>query len=252
MNQLKIAVIGAGGTGGNYLKELGRYLYSKKKDIDISLSIVDGDRVEKRNIARQPFIPEDIGEYKAVAMAGALQEVFDLNTRAYPMYINDYKDMEPFWGTIPVRDREILYIMIGCVDNHHARKVMHEYFRHTKHNIIYLDSANEFESGEIVIAGKIRGKIIGKDRLFYYPNLFRGKLLSAQELSCVELNEVAPQHLVTNLLAANILLSQTISCIEGRVNPGIIYFNAFSSQSRYIPYERKVDEIDKKRKRRSA
>lgn len=251
--KFEIMVVGAGGTGGNYLKELGRLIYSLQ-DVErrnVYLSIIDGDRVEERNIARQPFVTDDIGEYKSVVMAEALRDVFGLDqVRSFAKYIMSVDDIENAWysGDYYCSYGQEIKILVGCVDNHHARKVMHNYFNKCMDNIIYLDAANEFESGEVVIAAKINGKVIGKDRQHYYPDIFKGKLKTAEELSCLELNEVAPQHLVTNMMASNILLSKTAMAMKGALQCGIVYFNAFTSQSKFIPYKEDQRNVERKGK----
>lgn len=51
---------------------------------------------------------------------------------------------------------------------------------------------------------------------------------SVLEMSCTELNAVKPQHLITNLFAANICLAQTIRILNGDWTCGGIYsFDAF-------------------------
>ena len=68
----QIIVVGCGGIGGNYVKELGRFLYKNNHIKRCKIIIVDGDLVEESNISRQPFLPEDIGHNKAEVMAEIL------------------------------------------------------------------------------------------------------------------------------------------------------------------------------------
>lgn len=53
-----IVIVGCGGTGSHYIKELGRYLYGNKcmKDNGIRIVLVDGDLVEEKNLVRQAFL----------------------------------------------------------------------------------------------------------------------------------------------------------------------------------------------------
>lgn len=240
---VNILVVGAGGTGGNYLKELARYVYSLPRETkeSINISIMDGDMVEERNIARQPFAEMDVGVNKALAMTCAIQEVFGLKrVKAFPFYLENEKQIEASWMAEDCRAGSTVYLLVGCVDNHHARKIMHNYFQNSKvKNLIYLDSANEFSVGECVIAMKFQKKVVAPDRQYYYPDIFKGKLKSASELSCLEVNEIAPQHLVTNMLAANILLGQTVSIFSNKIRGGIVYFDAFQAASRFVAYKEK-------------
>lgn len=256
--KIEIIVVGTGGTGGAYLTGLARYLYSLPREYKGYLSpcvtIIDGDKVEERNVSRQPFQPEDVGEYKSVIMAEIIKDIYRLpHIMALNKYIGSIDDIENAWYensnslSYELGYQDKMYILVGCVDNHHARKVMHDYFRSKygqKKNLIYLDSANEFSVGEVVIAARSGKSVIAPTRKHYYPDIFKGELKSASELSCLEMNEVAPQHLVTNQMAANILLTQTVTVIDGLIHGwsksfagGIIYFDAFKSASRFVKYE---------------
>ena len=69
--------------------------------------------------------------------------------------------------------------------------------------------------------------VIAPDRAFYFPEVLEDSK-SVLEMSCTELNNVKPQHLVTNLFAANICLIQTIKILSGDWTCGGIYsFDAF-------------------------
>ena len=56
----KVCCIGAGGTGGYFLKEFSRYLGGFRENIS-GLYVIDGDIVEEHNLSRQCFAEEDIG-----------------------------------------------------------------------------------------------------------------------------------------------------------------------------------------------
>ena len=82
-------MVGTGGTGSYYLKELGAILSSltKEERNSYALSIIDGDRVEQKNLDRQNFLKEDVGQHKAMVLAQALRDHYGIEVRAYPMYI---------------------------------------------------------------------------------------------------------------------------------------------------------------------
>ena len=62
----QLVVVGTGGTGSYYLKELGAILSSltKEERNSYALSIIDGDRVEQKNLDRQNFLKEDVGSIR--------------------------------------------------------------------------------------------------------------------------------------------------------------------------------------------
>lgn len=146
--KFNIIVVGAGGTGGNLLKELGRFLKFYKK-FDWHLTIIDGDRVEEKNTERQPFGGMDTMQNKAAVMREGLIECFELpenNITAIADYIDDVNDLHgaaTYCGgkmTYGTRKTEQV-ILVGCVDNHRARQVMHQFFYESS-NVIYVDCAN--------------------------------------------------------------------------------------------------------------
>ena len=216
-----IIVIGCGGTGGNFIKELGRFFFQNDLRHVCAITLVDGDVVEKRNIARQPFLEEDVGRNKAEVMAEILQGTFELDCCFYPDYINHVSDLKKF------EKKDAMMILIASVDNHACRKILHEYFLHTE-SCNYLDAANEYSVGEVVVGVRIADTEISPDRIYYYPEILEDVSVPKSEESCQNINVSQPQHLVTNLFAANILLKCTIEIVSGdEWAGGIYYFDAF-------------------------
>lgn len=246
-----VIVIGAGGTGGFFIKEFGRFMASFKSNRKgIVLTIIDGDKVETKNLDRQSFQKFDVDTFKANSLCMALKECFGLkNVYSYPIYIDDEKqlakivaetekDVESDYpykniqGT-PVKGRKWARILVGAVDNHRARQVMHKYFAKEK-NIFYYDSANEYEGGEVVFSGKVNGSVLAPPRAHYFPGIMKSRAKRASEISCGEINKQSPQHIVTNMMAGNLLLSKTIQLItDNKVDLGIAYFNAFEGYSSF-------------------
>lgn len=220
-----IIVVGCGGIGGNYIKELGRYLYENEARERCNILLVDGDLVEESNISRQPFLPCDVGRKKAEVMAEIMGEAFDVSCKYFPEYLdNDYQLRE-------FDKQNYQTILVGAVDNHACRRVMHNYFEKSI-SCFYLDAANEYSVGEVVAAMKMSGETLYPDRTYYYPELLTDTSLPRSEESCQQINIVQPQHLVTNLVAANLLLKCTVEILSEEVwSGGIYYFDAFKGYS---------------------
>lgn len=230
-----VIVIGAGGTGTYFIKEAGRFISSlKNKMVVRSFAIVDADTVEEKNLTRQCFMEEDIGAYKADVMANALHELFELDAVAVTRFIDSVKDIEQI---LPADEKEKLCIpvIIGCVDNHACRLVCESFF-HESANCIYYDSANEFDNGEVVYAVKLNNSVIAPPRSHYFPEIKQDKK-KRSEMSCTELNAVAPQHILTNMCAGMALLSGFIPLLEKfQLKKGMCMFNPFLNQMQFIPY----------------
>ena len=131
-----IIVIGSGGTGTYFLKEFSRYLSGNRKVLKMiqSLTIIDGDVVEKKNLGRQAFAPEDIGNYKASVMAAILNDAFELydtKWRGFPVYLTKTEQFSDF-----IKMKSSIPVIIGCVANHACRLVCAKYFKSCS-NCIY-------------------------------------------------------------------------------------------------------------------
>lgn len=99
-----VTVVGCGGTGGFVANDLCRLL-----PLYARLALVDHDRVEERNLSRQDFLGEELGQFKSEALAKRLARRYD-RPIAY--------------STSPIALTQISYpgLVIGCVDNGLARR----------------------------------------------------------------------------------------------------------------------------------
>lgn len=239
----EIICVGAGGTGGNFLKELGRFLkFFYEEDVSWDLHVIDGDTVEEKNAERQPFLSTDVMQHKASLMTEGLVDCLGLpadRVEAITVYLDTVEQLKDILGYCY---RDTVYILVGAVDNHRARQVMHDFYNE-RNNCIYLDSANEFEEGEIVVGVRINGKEIAPPRGYYFPEVLTDKGKRASELSCGAINISAPQHLVTNLTAAQHLLSFVVGIMRNhKIEGGVLHFNAFSHYCRFDRWTAEMQE----------
>jgi hypothetical protein len=222
-----LIVIGAGGTGSYFLKEISRFFCGNNALNRIrSMHIFDGDIVEEKNLARQAFTLDDVGRNKAGVMAEILNGAFDLIYQAHDCYLLDKSQLMEFCScgsaysvTVP--------LIISCVDNHAARLLLEDFFKEVD-NCILFDSGNEFSTGEVVFSYKMKGKVIGGVRSDYFPDVKKGDLRDRSEMSCEELNRVTPQHIFTNMMAGNLLCSGVANLLSDKITPGFAYFNSLS------------------------
>ena len=241
-------VVGLGGTGSVFMEKLTRYLSCRKnKDIGTIL-LIDGDIVEKKNLRNQSFIEEDIGLYKSAVWESIANGMIESKPcKAYGTFLKTKEDLIKILRAGLNRsycDENIL-LLIGACDNHACRLVMEAFFNDKKsvyHNILYFDSANEFDTGETVFAAKLEKKILSPCRSSLFPDVLKGDLRSVTELSCEELNAVNPQHMLINQLAAMQLMTGVVKVLEKKEIPtGVCYFNSdFSTQHFPTNPKRKV------------
>ncbi len=224
-----LIVVGAGGTGTYFLKEFSRFLSGKEGLPVASMTIFDGDTVEQKNLERQAFTEDDLGQNKAAVMADVLNASFGLNWQSVGEYLLKPSQLADVVGfnTVPV--------IIGCVDNHACRLVVEEYVSSVE-NCFYLDSANEFDTGEVIFSYKVGNKLISPCRSHYFPKI-REKSKARNEISCEELNIVSPQHIATNMAAGNILLTEICSIFNNLPHPGMVTFDLSMYSQEYVPYK---------------
>lgn len=237
-------LVGVGGTGGCFFTKMVRYLSDTHfEGFEYTFRIVDGDFVEAKNLGRQPFTEDDIGKNKAVALSSAAEEVLGVTVRAYPEYLKP-ETMDILNSRYKYSNSDNIKIIIGAVDNHACRKLLHDYFK--KYDgygtLFYIDAANELSCGEIVIGKKRAGKVQTPDRVHYFPEILEDTGKAPYEMSCEELNNSFPQHLATNSLAADLIFSYVVQLLSaGRIAHkapgGIIYFDALQMFSRFDVYE---------------
>ncbi len=103
-----VTVVGCGGTGGFIAEGLCRLLPPRT-----DLVLVDHDRIEERNLLRQNFAREDLGQFKSESLAKRLAQRYGRPVA---------------YSTLPVEMTEIRCpgLIIGCVDNGLARKQIAE------------------------------------------------------------------------------------------------------------------------------
>ena len=249
--KVDILLVGCGGTGGCFYARMMRFLSNyaeRQSSVEIIFRIIDGDHVELKNLSRQPFSDEDLGKNKAVALAASAQEVFGINVKAYPEYLTP-DNMNTYLHQNSAVSSKDIYIIIGAVDNHACRKLLHKYFLHpdylSQSTLFYIDSANEFSCGEIVVGKRTKNSVETPDRVHYYPDILQDTGKAAHEMSCEELNNSAPQHLATNGLAADLIFSYVSQLLmageQAHLAPGgIIYFDSMKLFSRFDIYEEKT------------
>jgi hypothetical protein len=201
-----------------------------------ALTVFDGDVVEKKNLARQSFMAEDVGRNKAVVMAECLNEAFGLNWKAHAKYVNDANEIVSLAKAGGRYGEDVLPVIVCCADNHGCRLLLEKAFGKLE-NAAYFDSANEFTTGEVVYAYRVGGKTFGPPRTHYFPDVKKGDVRGREEMSCAELNSVAPQHIFTNMMAGNLLCTGVSNLLDKKSTPGVAYFNAAKMDCRFVPYK---------------
>ncbi len=215
LKHINVVVIGAGGTGGYLVQALGRLHYGLNHIPNmptLSVTIVDGDRVEEKNLLRQHFLPQDIGRPKATVLAERFGQIYGLGWDAVPQYLNAPEDLFALtrsqWDSADV--------WIGAVDNHATRQILHTAFLHMR-EVVYIDLGNDaFDpddpgvsgySGQAVVGVQESGKTVLDPIGVVYPEVLTDTDSLHPLRACGVQAVSQPQRLITNQWSAMVGLS---------------------------------------------
>jgi PRTRC genetic system ThiF family protein len=210
---IRISILGCGGTGAYVVGHLSRLIsvLPRNEYQTFNLTLIDGDKVEQKNLERQHFIHKDLGLNKAEVLATRYAAAFGIQIKVIPSYLE-----KPLALTEHNPD-----LLISCVDNNASRRVIDKWFL-SQHcgdrGRFWIDAGNEESSGQVICGYMPPSYIyysIKPNSIFSMPIVTEvyGNILESKkdkfnsELSCAELAAVAPQNMMTNITAATIVLN---------------------------------------------
>ena len=220
VTRFRIMVVGAGGTGSTLALFLaGLAFHARQKGIQVELTLVDHDVVELKNCGRQAVSLQAAlaGDVPKVAdLALRLNAAYGLDIAAWPqLYV---MDMARGWFHHGAGGRECAHLIIGCVDNHLARREIAKTVKLFDGRLWAIDCGNEQNSGQVLIGNLADGRKIRTDRLglcsgLPSPYLQEPDLLTPdpndQAHSCAEMALAETQSLMVNRMAATIAAQVT-------------------------------------------
>ncbi len=178
-----IVIVGCGGTGSRLVPDVCRLLLGRKA----RLFLVDHDRVEPHNLGRQSFTADDVGEFKAVALAARVRREFGRLGSPIGYAVRPY---DPALHGAVFGPSSALKLVIGAVDNAAARRAIAGTLadgRGGPRDIWWLDAGNARNSGQIVLGNALAPEDLvgafspasGRCRALPAPSLRRPALLTA-------------------------------------------------------------------------
>lgn len=191
--KLRIIQVGAGGTGSFAAFGIARLTYELKgSGKEVELLIVDPDRVESGNIPRSNFCAAEIGSFKAQSLAKRITLAWGLECH----YVNELFDADVHLKQSS-SDYRALTVIVGCVDNHHARREIHRaveqlqgYQSSDAPKIWWIDAGNGKFSGQVLIGSmtkrlKPENHFVGSSicRSLPAPSLLHPDLLESEKKS---------------------------------------------------------------------
>jgi len=157
--QVKVLLVGAGGTGSRILERLvclHKALLALGHPAGLAVTVVDPDRVSSSNIGRQLFYPGDVGHYKADVLVN----------RANMQLGNTRWKSRPFKLDTGSSGMESFSLVIGAVDNRSARLAILRCLESCAGGVRYwLDCGNRAEDGQVVLGEVVSRKRATEDKL---------------------------------------------------------------------------------------
>jgi len=213
---LNIRIIGIGGVGTHLSEYLSRY-FNYVKDLNVEMTLIDGDEFERKNHERQTFTTySNKGQTKCRELS---VEFPNINHT----FCRDYVTNDNIAGLIKSGD-----IVFVAVDNHKSRKIISDYCA-TLDDIILISGGNEYHDGNVQLYVRKEGI----DRLpritDYHPEIEKPADKLPTELSCEEASVSEPQLLFANIGVA-VLMTWTLYYVLNteKLEYSEVYFDMMS------------------------
>ena len=226
--ELHLVLIGCGGTGGWLAVNLPRIAYLQKQaGKKVSITFIDPDRVESKNIPRQNFIPSDLGLPKASVLAARYGWQWGIEISAIAA---------PFRADMGNSRWNHLTICIGAVDNAEARIEIAKVLKNGK-STFWLDCGNHYDSGQVLLGS--RDSVETMKGAFYiptfctalpspaiqHPELLLEQKATKKMLSCEEAAIANVQSMSINHRIADEALDMLLRLLSGNLSRFATYVN---------------------------
>jgi PRTRC genetic system ThiF family protein len=224
-----IVIVGCGGTGAQVARIVARIVYDMRRARlhTPSILLVDPDSVEEKNVGRQLFTPADaaLGLPKVEVVGRRLNMALGLDI-AWSVESFDAGKHGNRYGS---------QLVIGCVDNHLARRELH------KARGILIGAGNYRDGGQVVIGNtgdgqQIRRQLDGRDGKvaclpkegLLFPALLEPEAPAIEvqrELSCADLVLRGEQ---------DVLVNDWMACVVGQYTAALLRRQPIRSFASFI------------------
>lgn len=252
-SETTILLVGCGGTGGFLAEAICRLLIGRSAQ----LYLIDPDRVEPHNVARQAFDQNDVGRFKAEVLAERLAHRFgrELGYSVLPY------DRDLHARVFGDRGGQ-LQLVVGCVDNAPARRAIADTldqrspsygYGHAMPHAWWLDCGNGRNSGQVLFGNTtrvedLRGAFLSDEwlcRALPAPSLQRPDLLDASpaprsEPDCAEAVVAGDQGPTINQVVAAIAASYVEKLLSDSCGWMASYFDLDDGTLRCVPADPKT------------
>lgn len=138
--EVRVSVIGAGGTGSQMLMGLAQLhtaMIALGHPGGLDVTVIDSDQVSEANVGRQMFYPSDVGLPKATVLVNRINMAMGTGWRAETRRLTASESLRTD-------------LAIGCVDNRQARKAILDSVARGGGGY-WLDLGNRLHDGQVVL-----------------------------------------------------------------------------------------------------
>lgn len=213
-HKTKIYVVGCGGTGSRVLVDLSALSQNlvEMGHLGFEIHVFDNDIVEQHNIGRQMFYQCDLGYFKSHVLASRINRSYGDNIKSYQRLCTK-EDLA-----------EHPDVLITCVDNVDFRKIVDFAYSDLKSNLIWIDTGNGKDSGQIIMSifDRKKGKIT-PTCVDLFPDMKNNNV----EPSCSTREALKKQSFMINKFIANFTIQFLVNIfIDYQIPYTQLYFNS--------------------------
>lgn len=190
-NPVRVVVIGAGGNGSEVVDTLATFhlaMISLGHLHGLEVTIIDDAVVRESNLVRQRFWPQDLGQFKAIALANRFNLLMGMDWVGIPAQFPSSACESA------MRNADLI---ITCVDVNSARLAVAQYEGGTRHDAMWLDMGNAHRHGQAVFGGlSARQRERFPNVLDEYPEI--AEMKDSTTKSCSAAESIATQDCLVN------------------------------------------------------
>lgn len=120
------------------LGALGSHAVTSSRGLELDRVLIDGDRVENRNLDNQAYVRSTIGKNKAEALALQLRNFWRLPAAFHGQFLREHNVATLLEGS---------ELIVDCLDNHEGRQLLIDYARERRVPIVHAGVAGDASCG---------------------------------------------------------------------------------------------------------
>lgn len=232
---VNIFIVGGGGTASMLLPNLLRLVKFNTVIPKITVTVIDGDTIEEKNLTRQNFHPKYLNKNKAKALAECWGNFVGVPVAYIDRFLEDADDMKKVF--FPEKDRSFP-IIVGCVDSMQCRAEINNVVKAANATpCLWIDSGNEEFFGQTIVSANYNKKM--PTFVDIAPELFAPEnLIKTSDISCAESSVENIQNIGANIQAANnlfVVLNQLLS--GGEIDYRMLTFDVRTMNNKKVLIE---------------